>query len=175
MIGFESWTIDNGLTLISLLFIGLGGLIALVQWKSGIDTKRAEFINKIIERLWFDKNMAKTLYKLDYDHIVYDENFHNSGSLEHNLDKLLSYLSYICYLKYTKNITKKEFTIFEYDIVQVCLSEFTQAYLWNYYHYSKKLNTVCSYQYLIDYSIERNLFSEDFKNNCELFQKYLDF
>ncbi|GHT29534.1 hypothetical protein AGMMS49574_06550 [Bacteroidia bacterium] len=128
---------ENYLSLISLLFVLIGGCFALYQWQSSIKTKRAEFINQILEKLRFDKELTKTMYIVDYDQNWYSNKFHNS-ELEDSIDKLFSYLDYICYLKHTKNITKTEFQIFQYEIHRVCVSNSTKSYLWNLYHFSKR-------------------------------------
>ncbi|GHU54611.1 hypothetical protein FACS189414_2560 [Bacteroidia bacterium] len=58
---------ENYLSLISLLFVLIGGCFALYQWQSSIKTKRAEFINQILEKLRFDKELTKTMYIVDYN------------------------------------------------------------------------------------------------------------
>jgi len=169
-----SLTFDNWLSLLSVLFISIGGCFALYQWRSSIKTKRAEFINQILEKLRFDRELADTMYIVDYDQNWYSREFHGSNELEGAIDKLFSYLDYICYLKDTKNITKTEFNIFRYEIHRVCISISTQSYLWNLYHFSKKNKSACSFQYLINYGINSKLFPKDFKENITLHNKTLN-
>ncbi|MCL2041989.1 MAG: hypothetical protein FWG84_08145 [Bacteroidales bacterium] len=167
------FTIDNWLTLISLNFIAFGGGFALWQFYKNTKIKRAEFLNQILEKLRFDENLTTTMYVVDYNQVWYDNKFHNS-EFEGNIDKLFSYLDYICYLKSTRNIKGTEFKICQYEINRVCVSIATQQYLWNLYHFSKKNNTDSSFQYLIDYGIEKNLFPTDFKENITLYIKTLN-
>jgi len=167
------FTIDNWLTLISLLFVVIGATFALYQWKKNLKIKRAEFINQILEKLRFDKELAEIMYIIDYNQTWYNIEFHNS-ELESSIDKLFSYLDYICYLKDTKNITETEFKIFQYEIHRVCISVSTKLYLWNLYHFSKKNKTTCSFQYLIDYGIISKLLPKDFKVNETLYNKTLN-
>ena len=166
-------TFENWLSLISALFILIGGCFALYQWRSSIKTKRAEFINQILEKLRFDKELADIMYIVDYDQNWYNREFHG-GREEGSIDKLFSYLDYICYLKNTKNITKIEFNIFRYEIHRVCISISTQSYLWNLYHFSKKNKSACSFQYLINYGINSKLLPENFKENKTLYNKNLN-
>ena len=92
------------------------------------------------------------------------------------IDKLLSYLSYICYLKQENNISDKEFRILQYEINRTCTSPSIQGYLWNLYHFSRKQGTDCSFQYLIDYGIKNNIIEKSFLDpKCFLYEKTLNF
>ncbi|MCL2518661.1 MAG: hypothetical protein FWF15_08870 [Oscillospiraceae bacterium] len=170
-------TIDKNLIIISLVTVIVGGFFALYQWNFSNKLKRAEYINQIIEKLRFDKEMAQTMYKIDYGIPFYNKDFHNGNSeLEFAIDKLLSYLSYICYLKRTRNISIKEFNVLHYEIIRVCSSFEIQAYLWNLYHFSKKCNTKCSFEYLTSYGIDNNIFPKDFTDiNNSMYPKNLNF
>ena len=170
---FCSFISDNWQILVPLLFAVIGGGFALFQWKKTIKVKRAEFINQILEKIRFDKDLTNTMYVVDYNQNWYDNSFHN-GTLECSIDKLFAYLDYICYLKLTKNITNTEFNIFRYDIHRVCVSKSTKHYLWNLYHFSKRNKTDCSFQYLINYGINSGLFPKDFKENATLYKKTLN-
>ena len=128
----SKWEIDNILTLISIFLVIVGGVFAYKQWSTSNRIKRTEFINQIIEKLRFDKDMVSTMYIVEYDYDWYDENFHaNKDGLEYSIDKLLSYLSYICYTYKLRNITNKEFRILRYELNRVCSSPAVQSYLWN--------------------------------------------
>jgi len=138
----------------------IGGTFAILQWRKSNKIKQAEFINQIIEKLRFDKDIAKTMYMIDYANKTwYDESFHG-GELEVEVDALLSYVTYICYLYSTKSISKNEFCVLEYEVKRVCLNRQAQAYLWNLYHWSKRCNTLCSFQNLIEYLRSEVLNSE---------------
>ena len=169
--------IDNYLTIISLIMVAIGGAFAGIQWNVSNKIRRTEFVNTIIEKLRFDKDMAQTMYKIDYDESWYNDNFHNGNSdLEYEIDKLLSYLSYICYLKQTKNISKEEFKILQYEIIRVCKSFDVQSYLWNLYHFSIKQDSKCSFEHLVSYGIDNKLFDIKFLScNSNLYKKRLNF
>jgi len=171
-------TTENLLTIISLVMVFAGGIFAGFQWRVSNRIKRAEFINAIIVKLRFDKEMAKTMYRVDYhEDSWYDDDFHNSNSdLEFAIDKLLSYLSYICYLKDTRNISKEEFKVLQYEIVRSCSSPDVQNYLWNLYHFSKACNSKCSFEYLITFGLKNNLFHISFLNESStVYDKKLNF
>ena len=169
-------TIDNYLTLISILLVLIGGVFALIQWNSTTKLRKAEFIDNIINKIRFDKEMAETLYTIDYDHFRYNENFQNKRDLEYKVDKVLSYFDYICYLYSTKNIGNTEFKILKYRISRICSSPSINEYLWNLYHFSRKSNNECSFMHLINYCIKNKLIKDEFINNStDLFNKYLNF
>ncbi|MCL2050706.1 MAG: hypothetical protein FWG91_03090 [Lachnospiraceae bacterium] len=171
-------TIDNWLTMISLILVVGGGIFAGFQWHITNRIKRAEFINAIIIELRFNKEMAKTMYRIDYlEDSWYDEDFHNSHSdLEFEIDKLLSYLSYICYLKYTRNISNKEFKFLQYEIVRACSSPDVQSYLWNLFHFSKACSSKCSFEYLVLFGINNKLFHRSFSSKeSGFYDKRLNF
>lgn len=169
-------SISNICELLSIVFTVMGGIFAYKKWDESNRIKRAEFIKQIIEKLRFDENMVKVMYKIDYEDKWYDKNFHGSNS-EIEIDKLLTYMSYICYIYKMKNIKSKEFKILCYELKRTCLSHDVQSYLWNLYHFSKKQKTDCMFQYLIDYGIKNNIIDEAlfFDSNCKKYTKHLNF
>jgi hypothetical protein len=170
-------TIDNWLTLCSIILVVIGGMFALVQWIASNKIKRAEFISQIIDKLRFDKDMVKTMYMVDYDYNWYNQDFHNSNDeIEFSIDKLLSYLSYICYLHATGNIKKEEFKILQYELNRACISPSVQSYLWNLHHFSEKNKTICTFEYLIKYGIDSKIISTQFLDiESQHYQKNLNF
>ena len=171
---FCDFIVDNWQTLIPLSFATIGGGFALYQWRESVKIKRADFINQLNDRIRFDKDFATTLYTIEYGDSWYDIKFHSDKEKEFVFDQVLSYCDYICYLKSNKNITTKEFKIFRYRINRVCISHSTKGYLWNLYHFSQKNQADCSFQFLVDYAIENNLFPKDFKKNTALYAKTLN-
>ena len=169
--------IEHYLTIASLVMVAIGGVFAGVQWNVSNKIKRAEFINIIIEKLRFDKDMAQTMYKIDYGESWYSDDFHNGNSdLEFEIDKLLSYLSYICYLKKTKNISKEEFKVLQYEIIRVCSSFDVQSYLWNLYHFSIKHDSKCSFEYLVSYGLDNKIFDVRFlSSSISIYEQRLNF
>jgi hypothetical protein len=169
-------TIDNYLTLISIILVIIGAIFALIQWNSTIKLRRAEFIDKIINIIRFDKEMAETIYIIDYNLFWYNKNFHKNKDFEYKIDKVLSYFDYICYLYSTKNIGNNEFKILKYRISRICMSPSTQAYLWNLFHFSNKFKRESSFTHLLDYGIRKKLIKKEFIiNSTDLFKKYLNF
>ena len=151
------WIVENLFSLLSVISLAVGGTLTLIQWNKSVKLRRAEFISQIIEKLRFDKEMANIMYMIDYDENWYDGNFHGDEKREFSIDKLLSYLSYICYLIDVKHITKKETSILEYELIRACRSYQVQSYLFNLYHWSKRQNSLCSFHYLINYGLNEGI------------------
>ena len=171
----SNFTIENWLTIISLIFVLIGGGFALLQFYSNVKIKRAKFINKILEKIRFDKDIVETMYIITYNEKEwYNDDFHNNKQLEESVDKFFAYLDYICYLKLTRILFKQDFKIFKYIINRVCLCYSTQTYLWNLYNFSKKHNSECSFQNLVNYGINNKFFPKDFKTNITLYDKTLN-
>jgi len=173
----NTWSIDNYLSLLLIIVMAIGSIFALFQWNSSIKIRRTEFLDEIINKLWFDENMARTIYKIDNDPNWYTENFHkNYSDFGYQIDKLLSYFDFICYLYFIKNLRFHEFNVIKYEIDRTCASPSVQSYLWNLYHFSNKIEAGCSYMYIIDYGIKEKIIDKEFKtNNDNLFSKYLKF
>lgn len=169
-----SFSFDEQLQIISLLFVCCGSGFAYFQWKKSIQIRRAEFLHQLLEKIRFDDDMVKSMHIIDYEENWYGFGFHKS-EIERGLDKFLSYVDYICYLRYTKNIYKKEFQIFDYQIRRICSSSSCRCYLWNLYHFSRKQKSRCSFYNLICYGLEYKLLPSDFKTNDKLYDlKTLD-
>lgn len=174
----NNWSISDVLSFISIILVIVGGIFGYKQWVYSNKTKRADFINQIINTLRFDREIVETINMIDYDFLWYNENFHhNHNDVEYKVDKTLSYLSYICYLIEEKHISKRDFIILEYEINRTCISPDVQCYLWNLYHFSVSQKSKCSFQYLIEYGIQNKLIEEvEFMNpDSKKYIKRLEF
>lgn len=158
---------------ISIIFALFGGVFVYIQWKKSLKIKRADFINSLLEKNRYDKDVQEAMYTVDYMPYWYGEDFHG-GELEHSMDRLFGCINNICYLKETGNISSKEFSVFRYDVHRVCTSYSAQVYLWNLYHFSQAQKTDFPFLYLINYGIKENILRKDFKTNKSLYQKYLN-
>lgn len=161
MFDINNWSVAETLSLFSIIIAIIGGIFAYKQWKYANKTKRADFINQIINKLRYSDEMIDIWYRIEYNSKWYDENFHNNKEFECKMDKFLSFLSYICYLYELKHITNKEFSILQYEINRTCKSSEIQNYLWNLYHFSAFQKYDCSFQYLIDYGIKNELINKN--------------
>lgn len=156
----------------------VGGLFALIQWRTTNQNRRAEFVSGLIEKIHGDKVINRVMYMFDYQNDWYNEKFHNkSGDFEQNVDKTLSMFSYICYLRKRHLLREKDFQFFEYEIKRIADNYSVQAYLFNLYHFSKTRDVKMSFIYLFEYCCKNNLFNSKLITNkeCNYYPKYLNF
>ena len=135
-------TFDLGdvISFVSMLLVVLGGFFGFHQWKNSIKIKRAEYLEKLTEKIRTDKDIKEVVYVLDYNsHQWYTPVFHN-GEFENKMDKAQSYFSYICYLYQTRLIARKEFEFFKYDIERILMKNQIQNYLYNLFHFASNFN-----------------------------------
>jgi len=157
--------IKDKIELISKVATIIGGvaaaIFAIIQWRKSNKIRQAEFINQLITKIRSDKDIAKTIYMIEYDKEWYNNEFHGKSDKEIEIDSLFSFFTYICYLHDTKNIQDDEFRIFEYEIKRVCSNKQAQTYLWNLYHWSKQhLKESFSFQNLLKYLLNEVLNAE---------------
>lgn len=180
---FVNWFIAlNGADYIDfamLIVTIIGGAFALLQWVKSNRNKRAEFISGLIEKLRGDEEIDRTIYLFDYDQFWYNENFHDGNNgLEHDVDKTLSFFSYICYLQKNRLIEKRDFEFFSYEIKRIADNYSVQSYFFNLYHFSKSRSTEMTFCYLFNYCYDNGLFGNDteIKNpDSKEYPKYLNF
>ena len=153
------------------------------EWRKQNSIRRANFVYEIMQDLRYKEEDIKEIrYKIEYGRIVYkwDDNFHGNSDVEPKIDKYLSLLNYICYLRKTLAINRKDFNVFRYSIVWTLTGngKVVQAYLWNLYHFAKLTNgsyfakryfylknrAPCSFQYLINWGLCHRLFVPNFKS-----------
>lgn len=147
---------------ISVLLVIVGGIFGFIQWHKNLEIKKASYINELTEKIRSDNDIKQTVYKIDYEEEWYNESFHNSGKKELEMDKTLSYFSYICYLKKYRIISSSEFKFFQYEIASILDNEQVVDYLYNIYHYSIGGNIPITFYYLLEYGRKNNFIEPDF-------------
>ncbi|MDD4395555.1 MAG: hypothetical protein PHQ33_06695 [Bacteroidales bacterium] len=150
---------------VDLIIAAKGLQITIFQWRKSIRIRRIEFLSDILQRVRLNTESSKIMTMIEYDKKWYDEKFHDGGELEQQVDRFLTNWSYACYLIEKKMIEQNEIGLFQYDLKRICTSEDVQKYLWNLYHFSRKINSKCPYESLIKYA-ETNLFinKDEFEN-----------
>lgn len=103
----NEYDLGDIISIVSIALAIIGAAFGFYQWKKSIRIKRAEYIEKLTEKIRTDNDIKEMVYTLDYGHLWYTSAFHNSGVLERKMDKTLSYFSYICYLYKSRLISKK--------------------------------------------------------------------
>ena len=121
------------------VFIGIPvACKGLREYKRSNYIIRANYIEKLIDRLKTDKEIRDLIYMFQYDQFTYDDNFHGY-EIEKNIDRMLHYFTYLCYLKDKKIIKDEEFGCFEIIINDALENIDLQAYLYHLYHQKKRI------------------------------------
>ena len=158
----NEYDLGDIISIVSIVLAIIGAAFGFYQWKKSIRIKRAEYIEKLTEKIRTDNDIKEMVYTLDYGHLWYTSAFHNSGELERKMDKTLSYFSYICYLYKSRLISKKEFAIFKYEIERILTNDQVNKYFYNLYHFAKKFKTPMTFSFLFEYGEKHNKFEKDF-------------
>lgn len=177
----KSYDLGDIVSIISTALILIGGLFTFFQWKKSVRIKRADYINELTGKIRSDKDIKYIIYLFEYETEWYSISFHGSGKLECQVDRTLSYFSYICYLRKQHIITKKEFMFFKYEIEHLLMNTQVLDYLYNIYHYANRINEPMTFYYLFEYGKKNHIFDNDFydqnaytKANT-IYHKYLNF
>lgn len=172
----NEYNLGNIISVISIIITTIVAIFGFYQWKRSNTIKKAEYIEKLTEKIRTDDDIKEMVYVLDYGDLWYIKSFHGSGGLERKMDKTLSYFSYICYLYNSRLISRKEFAIFEYEIERILLNAQVKNYFFNLYHFAKKLKTPMTFSFLFEYGEKTRKFDDEFYDNqSEKYPKYLNF
>lgn len=186
--GYECYILIVSVT--SLFFVFIGGCFALWQWHKGLVYRRAEIVNSLIKDTRENGDVSLILDIADWDEgFYYDGEFvidrntcksqlKNISDDEFflKIDYTLSIFSHICYLKKVHAITKRDLACFEYELHRLADNEHICNYLYSIYHWSKDINVKMTFDYLVDYCIEKKYLDKSFKDeDSETYTCYLDF
>lgn len=164
MIFDNTFNTGDIIAFLGLIAVIAGGFFSLYQYNKNTKLKRADYINELTEKIRTDNDISSVIYKIEYNIEWYNDYFHDSGDLERQVDKTLSYFSYICYLKKQKIISDREFKFFKYEVDRILMNEEVVDYFYNLYHFARKFSAPITFQYLFEYGEEINIFDEKFYN-----------
>lgn len=166
------WSVSDWADVIEAVFVVFGGAFALCRWRRNSKVRKSEYLNSLMDKLRSDDDMKETLKEFEYNASWYTSDFHKGEcGLEQKVDKLLQYYTYICYLQNNGLLNDKEFLLFKYEIKHTLFNYGVQDYLYNIYHFSKRMNTdedkdgvnkSFSFYYLIKFGVKENIIDKDF-------------
>mgnify|MGYP004445265671 CR=1 FL=1 len=157
-------------TLAVVVTCGLG----LRTWRSDVKNKNIRHIQSLPLKMMFDPDVDEILSVMDYGKPWYGPEFHNSGELERKIDKTLLFLDNICFQKYKFNLQDTDIYAFNYNIGRCITNHDVQSYLFNLYHWCKKLNSDFPYKYLLRYGEESGDIKKNFYDVTERGHSYID-
>lgn len=155
-------SVSDIIATITVFLVIIGGAFTYYQYHQSFLLKRADYINELTEHIRTDSDIKEIVYMFDYSKKWYNASFHGSGGLENQVDKTLSYFSYICYLKSRRIIGKREWVFFEYEVERILCNCQVQDYLYNLYHFSNKIGVPITFQCLYEFGKKKRYFSKDF-------------
>ena len=166
--------ISDILSAITIVTIIISGIFALYKWSENSKFKRAEYIKTLTDEIRTNNHMA--FYLFEYDEDWYGLDFHKGKEIEKKVDYTLSFFSYICYLRKQRIITDTEFDCFRYELERIINNSQFQDYMYNLYHFSKRLNQPISFVYLFEYAKDKACFNEEFwDEKSNKYPHYLNF
>lgn len=155
-------TLSDYISLATLAIALFGGILAWVQWRKTNKIKKAEFLDRITQKIRLDKEFLKTIYLIEYGEFVYDEEFQKTDNpMQYEIDRLLAFLDYICYLREVKIITEKEFDANKYIVDRVCAYKEIKKYLAFLHSFAKMTKKTPPVLYLERYGLETGEFDKD--------------
>lgn len=162
------------ISILTFLSIIVGGVFALYKWNMNMRLKRAEYIKHLFDEI--RTNPSIHFYVFEYNEHWYDENFHNSGDLEKNIDYTLSFFSHICYLRNNRIISATDFDHFKYELARIIRNRQFVEYMYNLYHFSQYVNQPISFVGLFEYAQKNHCFDTEFWNKDSVaYPCYLNF
>ena len=156
--------------IVALFCAIFGGAFALFQYYKTVKLKAASHLNDIVTAMRDDKEIRDFIQLIEYGNFTFDTHFQGSPC-EHQADKTLEYLSYICYLKEQHLIGEKEFAFVKYEIDHLLTNEEVVRYLKFLYHFSCNVikekpgpNPIAdvTFKQLLEYAYRNHLINESF-------------
>lgn len=149
---------------ISLVFLAIGGIITLIQWKKSSDVKSADYLKEITNDITYSKYVKEGFYILDNSENIWFENVvtGRDEKIVRTIDATLFYYSYICYLKKSKVISNKEFKCFQFFIDTICRNYQVQDYLYYLYFYHLKIKSAMPFEDLLQYAKNNKMLLDGF-------------
>jgi hypothetical protein len=117
--------IVNGLLLIVAV---IGIFLTLYQIKQSNKTQRASFFKELYSMMYGDSDVTQGYYLIDHGEFKYSDSFHRSQH-EKPIDRILTFMDLICYLRKEDLIAEQEIGFFEYELTRVCDNQEIQKYL----------------------------------------------
>ncbi len=136
-------------------FVVLGVIGALIQWNRQLKREAAEFLKGLLDELRSEE-IVSFLYDIDYDKKWYGGKFHE-GKKENKVDRTLSFLSFVCYLRSERLLGDAEFAFFDYELARALGNRQVIDYLYNLHHFSAGQNRKSPFEQLINHGVSVGL------------------
>jgi hypothetical protein len=111
-----------------LVVATIGIFLTLYQIKQSNKTRRATFFKELYSTMYSDSDVTQGYYLIDHGKFKYSDSFHHSDE-EKPIDRLLTFIDLLCYLRKQDLITESEIRYFEYELTRVYQNKEIQRYL----------------------------------------------
>ena len=157
---------DNLLEFLTLFLSVIGGTFALYQWQMTTKNNHAEYVDRLLGQMTDNELIHTFLFDVDYEVDWYNEDFHADEEHKNGnrADKAFFFLNYLCYLRNTGLLSKKDFLVFEYYITTVAQDDDTKAYFLDLYQCSQVYGKKFPFNYYLDYCISQGYISAQIKS-----------
>lgn len=160
--------------LISLVSVVVNIIICCISSRQ----KKKEISMTLLHELVIELNTSpcfnKTFYLFDYGASWYSSAFHRDKELQNDVDATLSFFSCICYLRMTGQLNDAQFSFFSYRICRTLSNEGVQAYLYNLYRFTQRIQAPMPFSQLFEYAEKEGYLPKDFKENSGKFPQCLN-
>ena len=126
-----------------LAFLILGGIISVILLAQLINKNkltRAHFTHGLLEKFLGDTTIQSFVHRVEQNEEWYTKEFHQNDSLKKEVYHALFFFNYICYLEESGTLPRKEYAIFEYNILKLATNQSFQNY---FCHYFEGLDLFC--------------------------------
>lgn len=141
-----------------LAFLILGGGISIALLLQQINKNkltRAQFTHELLEKFLSDATIQDFVYRIERNEEWYTKEFHQDNILKKEVYYALFFFNYICYLEESGTLPRKEYAIFEYNILKLATNRSFQNYMFVLYHNTEEKQTVFPFYYLLDSCAEK--------------------
>lgn len=120
-----------------VLAIVIGGIWALFIWRTSVKTQRSNFVDALLCKVR-DSELSEFFYKNidredETDFRCYKGGLMFENGYEEIFDRFLFMISYVCYLRRNRLISKRDFKLFEYMVDRTMRSSQVARYIRDFY------------------------------------------
>lgn len=120
-----------------VLAIVIGGIWALFTWRTSVKTQRSNFVDALLCKAR-DPELSDFFYKNidredETDFRCYKGGLMFEDGYEEIFDRFLFMISYVCYLRRNRLISKRDFRLFEYMVDRTMRSSQVARYIRDFY------------------------------------------
>lgn len=120
-----------------VLAIVIGGFWALFTWRTSVKTQRSNFVDALLCKAR-DPELSDFFYKNidredETDFRCYKGGLMFEDGYEEIFDRFLFMISYVCYLRRNRLISKRDFRLFEYMVDRTMRSSQVARYIRDFY------------------------------------------